>query len=305
MSALIFGAGILIHSSEKIAIKLGISLYIVSATLIAFGTSLPEMAASVFVSLEHHSELAVANVIGSTIFNVAFVLGIVFLLSKDIKLKKDIFKEEGIWIIIPVIFFILLSFDGVIDLFDGIIFLTIMVAFLYNIIKKDNLDEYAESEVDENDLKEFSWIKTILILIVGFIFVIKGADYTIQSSSNIAKSLGVSEWVIGIFLVAFGTSLPELLVGITASIQRKSSMLIGTIIGSNIANFSMVLGLSAIVNPLKFSLENTSYDIMLAIASIIIFLFITISKMYNKAAGIMLLSIIALSINHQIHNMNI
>jgi cation:H+ antiporter len=302
MGTLIYGAGLLINSSEKIAIKQNISLYIVSATLIAFGTSLPEMAASFFASLENHTSLAVANVIGSTIFNTSFVIGIVFLLSGSIVVKKDIFREDSFWIVIPVIFFVLLGYDGVIDAFDGIIFLTMMVAFIYHLVKSNNLEEFADSELDSNDLKDFSWIKTIFTLILGFVFVIGGAKYAIDSSVNIAHMFGIQEWIIGIFMVAFGTSLPELVVGITAAINKKADMLVGTIIGSNIANFSMVLGLSSLVNDLKFSIVDSTFDILLAILCVIVFLFITANKMYNKSAGIILLSMTAMLIYQNVKN---
>jgi len=296
MTVLIYGANLLISGSEKIALKQNISIYIISATLIAFGTSLPEIATSFFAALDGHTSIAVANVIGSTIFNTTFVLGIVFLLSSTINVKKDIFKEDSFWIIIPVVFFALLAFDGVIDIFDGIIFLTMMVAFIFYLTKSNSLEEFADNEITADELKEFSWAKTILTIFFGFILVIQGANFAIDSASSIAKSFGISDWIIGIFLVAFGTSLPELAVGIMAAINKKADMLIGTIIGSNIANFSMVLGLSAIANDLKFEIEKSYFDITLAILSVIVFLFITANKMYNKSAGIILLSMTAILI---------
>jgi cation:H+ antiporter len=169
-----------------------------------------------------------------------------------------------------------------------------MIAFVFHLVQNNNIEEFADSEVDDEDLKNFSWIKTILMVIFGFILVIQGASFAIDSATSIAKSFGISDWVVGIFLVAFGTSLPELVVGIIAVIRKKADMLIGTIIGSNIANFSMVLGLSALVTDLNFDIEKTSFDIALAISSVIIFLFITANKMYNKSAGLILLSMTAM-----------
>lgn len=294
MLALIYGANLLIESSEKIALKQKISTYIISATLIAFGTSLPEIATSFFASMSGNTSIAVANVIGSTIFNTAFVMGVVFLLAGSIVVKKDIFKEDSFWIIIPVIFFVLLAFDGVIDMVDGILFLSMMVAFVLYLVNSNNLEEFAELDENNNVLKDFSWAKTIFSILIGFILVIQGASFAIDSATNIAQSFGINEWIVGIFLVAFGTSLPELVVGIMAVVKKQTDMLVGTIIGSNIANFSMVLGLSSMVNDLTFDVQKTSFDIMLAILSVIAFLFITANKMYNRSAGIILLSMTAM-----------
>ena len=288
MAALVYGASLLTKYSEQVALKQGISTYIISATLIAIGTSLPEIAASIFASLDDKPSIAVANVIGSTVFNTAFVIGIVFLIAGSIHVKKDIFKEDAFWIVIPVIFFILLGFDEKIDFVDGLLFLTIMIAFLWHLISANQLDEFAESEVEEGDLDNFSWGKTIFFLVLGFAFVLNGANFAIDSASSIARDFGISEWVVGIFLVAFGTSLPELVVGIVAAVRKQADMLVGTIIGSNIANFSIVLGLSSLVNDLTFSLAESAFDITLSCLCVVAFLFVCANKMYNRAGGLIL-----------------
>ncbi|MBD3842228.1 MAG: calcium/sodium antiporter, partial [Campylobacterales bacterium] len=243
MSALIYGADFIIEQSEKIALHFGISPFMIGATLVAVGTSLPEMAASMSASYKGSGDIAVANVIGSTIFNISLVLGAVFLIAKSIKPERDLFAKDSSWSLFPILIFLLMGLDGQLSRFDGFLFLFVMGAYLVFLIQSDQVEQ-----VDDEEKEPFGWGKTLGLLLVGFVFVIGGADFAIQSAGNIARDFGISEWVIGLFLVAFGTSLPELVVSIKAALSNSADMAIGAIIGSNVANFTMVLGLSAMVN---------------------------------------------------------
>jgi len=298
MFALIYGADHIINQSEKIALHFEIPAFIIGATVIAVGTSLPEMAASITASYQGKTDMAVANVLGSVTFNISLVLGVIFLLAKNIHPARDIFRNDSVWIAIPPILFLLMAYDGQISRFDGAIFLFLMIAYLLFL---NNDRKRFEAEIDEDILKEkFNWLKTSFFLIVGFIFVIVGAKYTIYSASQIATDFGISEWVIALLLIAFGTSLPELIVSIMAVRKNNTDMAIGNIIGSNVANFSIVLGSSALVNPLHVELSKSGFDILCMLSSSIILIYISATKLYSKAAGIVLLSIIILMLNHSL-----
>ncbi len=298
MAALIYGADHIINQSEKIALHFEIPAFIIGATVIALGTSLPEMAASVTASYQGKSDMAVANVLGSVTFNISLVLGIIFLLAKKINPKRDIYRNDSVWIVIPPVLFILMAYDGIISRFDGLVFLFLMFAYL--LFLNNNRKSLLES-IDEDILKEkFAWGKTTFFLIIGFIFVIVGANYTIQSASQIAINFGISEWVIALLLIAFGTSLPELIVSIMAVRKNNTDMAIGNIIGSNVANFAVVLGSSALVNPLHVELSKSGFDILCMVSSSVILVYITATKLYSKPAGIVLLSIIVLMLNHSL-----
>ncbi len=298
MFALIYGADHIINQSEKIALHFEIPAFIIGATVIAVGTSLPEMAASITASYQGKTDMAVANVLGSVTFNISLVLGVIFLLAKNIHPARDIFKNDSVWIAIPPILFLLMAYDGVISRFDGVIFLFLMIAYLL-FLNSDR--KRFEAEIDEDILKEkFNWPKTSFFLIVGFVFVIVGAKYTIYSASQIAANFGISEWVIALLLIAFGTSLPELIVSIMAVRKNNTDMAIGNIIGSNVANFAIVLGSSALVNPLHVELSKSGFDILCMFSSSIILIYISATKLYSKAAGIVLLSIIILMLNHSL-----
>ena len=299
MSALIFGADFIIKESERIALHFKISHFVIGATLVAFGTSLPEMAASMMAAYAGKSDMAVANVVGSVTFNITLILGIVFFIAKKMHPKRDLFSIDSAWVVVPVIIFLLMTLDGEISRFDGILFLLMMVSYLTFLFT--SAKEELEGEIDEELVKEkFNWIKSIGFLAVGFVFVIGGANFVIESGTNIARTFGVSEWIIGLFLISLGTSLPELVVSLVAIKKGNADMSVGNIIGSNVANFSMVLGSASLLHPLVVSLQNNFYDIMIMAAASFTLLFIIANKIYNKAGAIFLLIILALFIQNAI-----
>ncbi len=297
MAALIKGADFIIKESERIALHFGISEFVIGATLIALGTSLPEMAASIVASYHHKSDLAVSNVIGSVILNIAMVLGIVFLIAKEIYPRRDIFSKDSAWALFPIFLFLLVAYDGTITRAEGFFFLFLMVGYLLFLANEPAI---VAGEVEEELLKEkFNWPPTLVMLLLGFVMVVYGADYAVESASNIARSLGVSEWIIGLFLVAFGTSLPELVVSVVAALNKKADMSIGNIIGSNVANFSMVLGSASLVHPLTVDFSAYGFDIATALVVSLMLVFITANRLYNKSAGIALMVTLAIfALNH-------
>ncbi|WP_419769510.1 MAG: calcium/sodium antiporter [Candidatus Marinarcus sp.] len=296
MGALIYGADFIIKESERIALHYNISHFVIGATLVALGTSLPEMAVSISASIKGSGDIAVANVIGSTIFNISLVLGVVFLLAKQIVPKRDIFAKDSAWALFPILIFILMGIDGTLGLVDGILFLCLMAGYLLFLINSNQVEE-----VDIELAKEpFAWTKTALLLIAGFVLTIGGADFAVQSASNIAREFGISEWIIGLFLVAFGTSLPELMISVKSAMNNNADLAIGNIIGSNVANFTMVLGLSSIVNPLNVNLSTNFFDVTAALIVSLMLVFITANKLYNKSAGIALMVVLALVIQNSL-----
>lgn len=299
MAALIYGADFIIKESERIALHFNISHFVIGATLVAFGTSLPEMAASMMASSAGKSDMAVANVVGSVIFNITLVLGVVFFISKSMHPKRELFSKDSAWVIVPLVIFFIMAQDGVIGRIDGILYLLLMVSYLIFLFTSSK--EELGGEIDDELGKEkFNWGKTVFLLTIGFILTIGGANFVIDSGTNIARVFGVSEWIIGIFLISLGTSLPELVVSLVAVKKGNAEMSIGNIIGSNVANFSMVLGAASLVNPLTVDLIATKFDMLIMIAASIALLFILANKLYNKAGAIFLLIILALFIQNSI-----
>jgi len=293
MAALIYGADFIIKESERIALHFNISHFVIGATLVAFGTSLPEMAASMMASAAGKSDMAVANVVGSVVFNITLVLGIVFFIAKEMMPKRNLFAQDSAWVVVPLVLFFVMIQDSIISRFEGFLYLLLMSAYLVFLFtsSKDDLTD----ELDEDLAKEkFAWGKTALMLGVGFALTIGGANFVVESGTNIARDFGVSEWLIGIFLISLGTSLPELVVSLVAVKKGNAEMSIGNIIGSNVANFSMVLGGASLIHPLNVDLAKTQFDMTILAAASLTLLFILANKLYNKAGGIFLLIILAL-----------
>ena len=301
MGVLIWGADLLINQSERIALKFKIPEFIIGATLIALGTSLPEMAASIAASLNDKAEIAIANVIGSNILNITLVLATVFLIAKSINPNRDFFAKDSTWALVPVLVFILMVIDGVIARFDAALLLLLMGAYLFFLLQ--DAKNIPEEDLEDLDISTFSWAKTIPLLIGGFLLVVIGAHFTIESAAAIAKSFNISEWIIGIILISLGTSLPELAVSISAAVKGKVDMAIGNIIGSNLANTTVVLGAAAFVKPMSFTPVNYIFDIATMIVATLLLVFITANKLYNKSAGISLIIILGLFLNNTIQNM--
>lgn len=302
LGVLIWGADLLITQSERIALKFNITEFIIGATLIALGTSLPEMAASVAASLSDKHDIAIANVIGSNILNITLVLASVFLIATNINPVRDFFAKDSTWALVPVLVFILMIIDGVISRFDALLLLLLMGAYLVFLLQ----DAKNIPKEDFEDLEiagAFSWIKSVPLLAVGLVLVIIGAHFTVESASEIANSFGISEWIIGIIMVSLGTSLPELVVSISAAVKGKVDMAIGNIIGSNMANTTVVLGAAALTNPMSINAPAYIFDIATMIVATLILVFITANKLYTKSAGISLIIILGLFLNNTLQNM--
>lgn len=254
------------------------------------------MAVSMSAAIKGNADIAVANVIGSTIFNISLVLGAVFLVAKKISPDRDLFAKDSAWSLFPILIFILMAIDGKLNAIDGILFLLLMAGYVIFLIGSNQVEQ-----IDEELAKEkFDWKKSIVLLLIGFVFVVVGADFAIDSASNIARTFGISEWAIGLFLIAFGTSLPELTISIKSALKNNADLAIGNIIGSNVANFTMVLGVSSIVSVLNVDLSKNFFDIAAAFIVSLMLVFITANKLYNKSAGIALLVVLALVIQNSL-----
>ena len=301
MGILIWGADLLINQSERIALKFKIPEFIIGATLIALGTSLPEMAASIAASMNGKSDIAIANVIGSNVLNITLVLATVFIISKKINPARDFFAKDSTWALVPVLVFILMILDGMISRFDAALLLLLMGAYLLFLLQ--DAKNIPEEDLEDLDESTFSWAKVIPFLFAGFILVIVGAHFTVESASEIARDFGISEWIIGIIMISLGTSLPELVVSISASMRGKVDMAIGNIIGSNMANTTVVLGAAAMVNPMAINASAYLFDIATMIVATLLLVFITANKLYNKSAGISLIIILGLFLNNTLQSM--
>ena len=235
-----YGSDWFIVGSSRVAKFFKISDFVIGATIVAVGTSLPEIVTSVYAAWINSPQISTGNAIGSCIAYDGLVLALSLIFSSIIIKESSVVKNTYTYVLFLIMAFIL-GFDGF-SWIDGIVLICLFALYLRYTIKN------GKEEFD--DVEETSYIKAALLLIIGLIGVILGSEMFVNGARNIALTLGVSEKVVGFTLVALGTSLPELAVSIAAARKRLGNMVLGNILGSNVANIGMALGLSAIVTPL-------------------------------------------------------
>ncbi len=237
LAILVIGAEILIRGSVSFGKKLNISLFAIGVVIVAAGTSLPELASSINAVLNNHSDLALGGVVGSNIANLILVMAATTIIVPITNITNNQINQA--WINIALgICLIIMSYFYFNYLF-GIISLIVLTLIMYFQIKKGSIP------VDDIDKDEYSIFISLILIIFGVIFLIYGSDLFVNSAINLAKKLQVSEAVIGLSLIAFGTSLPELVIGIMSALKRKVDFALGNILGSNIYNVLGVLGISS------------------------------------------------------------
>ena len=237
LAILVVGAEILIRGSVSFGKKLNISLFAIGVVIVAAGTTLPELASSINAVLNNHSDLALGAVVGSNIANLILVMAATTIIVPITNINKNQINQA--WINIALgICLIIMSYFYFNYLF-GIISLIALTLIMYFQIKKGSI------LVDTLDKDEYSIFFSLILIIFGVIFLIYGSDLFVNSAINLAKKLQVSEAVIGLSLIAFGTSLPELVIGIMSALKRKVDFALGNILGSNIYNVLGVLGISS------------------------------------------------------------
>ena len=237
LAILVFGAEILIRGSVSFGKKLNISLFAIGVVIVAAGTSLPELASSINAILNNHSDLALGAVVGSNIANLILVMAATTIIVPITNITNNQINQAWINIALGICLIIMSYFYF--NFLFGIISLVALTLIMYFQIKKGSI------LVDDIDKDEYSIFISLILIIFGIIFLIYGSDLFVNSAINLAKKLQVSEAVIGLSLIAFGTSLPELVIGIMSALKRKVDFALGNILGSNIYNVLGVLGISS------------------------------------------------------------
>lgn len=259
------GATWLTNGSAAIAQRLRISEYVIGMTIVAVGTSLPELTVSIASTFAGSADMAIGNIVGSNIFNILFVLGLCALFAPVVFTKSNIKVDIPICITVSVALLVMLL-NGNLSHFEGAALLLCYIAIIiFSIRSGKQSDEEIEPQ------KNFSWFKSVGMVAVGFLGLIYGADLTLNSAVDIARDLGVSERVIAITLLAGGTSLPELAASLVAIMRGHGAMALGNVVGSNIANILLILGSCATISPL-FMKGITMIDLMAMVAAVLLLL---------------------------------
>lgn len=283
---LIKGADYFVDGSSGIAKALKIPSVIIGLTIVAMGTSAPECAVSIAAAVKGNNAIAISNVVGSNIFNLVVVCGICAIIA-PMKIDISILKKEFPMSILAGILLWALCLDGKLGRVDGFLFLVIFIVFLVSMIISAKKARIEEENLEQ---KKISVPLSILYIAGGLIAIVWGGDLVVDSASEIAKRFGLSPTLIGLTIVAIGTSLPELVTSIVAARKGETGMALGNVVGSNLFNILLVLGLSAFISPIGVATE-TLYDlILLSGMSFIVFVFTWTQKKLSRAEGLIMTS---------------
>lgn len=271
---LIKGADFLVKGASSIAKKLHISEIIIGLTIVSIGTSMPELFVSTTSALDGYSDISIGNIIGSNICNLLFILGLSALI-RPVKFQKQTkWIENPISIIFTLFFLFICNTNKNITRFEGIILICLFILFLlYTILITKKNQQKVLIKLSDEKLKNISIIKNSLLMISGVIILKFGGELVVEHAKKIAISLNISEKVIGLTIVAIGTSLPELATSVTAAIRGDSDIAIGNIVGSNIFNILLIIGVSAFINPISYNITYNSQVIILFVGMIMMTVF--------------------------------
>ncbi len=296
--ALVKGADIFVDGSASLARKFHVPSLIIGLTIVALGTSAPELAVSTTAALKHSNEIAISNVVGSNTFNLLMVLGVCALFS-PVPVTSEILKRDYpfsliitglVWLLGGGLALFTASAGqdvGTISRLDGVILLVIFVAYMLFLIKnaKDNKVETEEKQ------EELTMLKCVLYIVVGIALIVAGGQAVVSSAKEIAYTFGMSETLVGLTIVAIGTSLPELVTSVVASRKHENGLAIGNVVGSNIFNLMFILGISASINPMAVNFELSINLIILIFITILCYVFLFTKREISRWEGIIMVLI--------------
>jgi len=288
---LFIGAEGLIRGSSNLAIKIGITPLVVGLTVVAFGTSTPELVVSLKAALLGNSSISLGNVVGSNIANIALILGVASLIRPLDVHAKVIMREIPIMIGISVLLLLLL-FDGELGFIDGLIFVVGLIVYLVVnvLIARKEKNPEIDTEFSEGLKSKLGIPVSIILMIAGLGLLILGADLFVQSAVAIAKIFNVSDAIIGLTIVAIGTSLPELITSIVAAYKNEADIAIGNVVGSNVFNILGILGITALIIPISsVGISYVDLGVML-VTAIILFPLSRSGFSISRVEGIFLLA---------------
>ncbi len=299
LGLLVIGANTLVRGASKLALSFGISPLVVGLTIVAFGTSAPEVAVSVGAVLDGKTDIAIGNVVGSNIFNVLFILGISALIA-PLVVNIQLIRQEVPIMLGASLLLLAFAFDGKLSMFDGGVLFALLVAYTAFLVLQSRRETQAANDEFAAEVKpaepgawDSHWAAQVGLIAVGLVALVLGSDYLVQASVSFAKAMGVSDLVIGLTIVAAGTSMPEVATSISAAIKGERDIAVGNVVGSSTFNILGCLGLSGLVSGdlgLAVAPSVLAFDIwvMLAVALACLPVFMTGREIARWEGGIFL-----------------
>lgn len=276
------GADWLTDGASSIARRFRVSSLVIGLTIVAFGTSMPEMVVSLFSAIQGKTSMAIGNVVGSNIFNTLAIMGVTAMICPVICTKQNLHVDIPLSVWVSGLLLLLSLFGGGLAWYDGVILLFGCVAFiLYSIyLAKRGRKDNAKDEETLGEKKMSQW-KAILMFIVGIASLVFGGNWMVDGASGIASLLGVSDAIIAVTIVAAGTSFPELMTSVVAARKGDTDMAMGNVVGSNIINILLILGVSSVIAPLPLG-EIGVYDLMIVLGSSMLLLLFCVWNSRNR-----------------------
>jgi len=281
---LIKGADLLVDGSSSIAKKLNVSAIVIGLTIVAFGTSMPELIVNIFASAGGNTDIAIGNILGSNIANILLILGVSAIVYPLVTKKNTVWKEIPLSLLAAIILGVMANdmlidgggFSGLTRI-DGIVLIAFFIIFLYYTFEISKIS----GEASETDIKQFSNLKSTFYIVCGLAGLALGGKWIVDGAVEIAELFNVSQSLISLTIVAVGTSLPELATSAIAAYKKQTDIAIGNVVGSNIFNIFWILGVSSIIRPLPFNINSATNILMTVFASLILFVIMFIGKKHT------------------------
>ncbi|MDB9775426.1 calcium/sodium antiporter [Vicingaceae bacterium] len=292
---LIFSGDFLVKGAVSIALKLRLSTLVIGMTIVSFGTSAPELLVSIKAALGGHPDISIGSVVGSNISNIALILGITALVF-PITVSKATLRIDWPMMMLSTLLFVVVVMDGELSAWEGILFIVFLISFIVWLIRNSRKGSAVPAAVDEvnEEEKNLPLWKGIGLVGLGVVGLVLGADLMLKGAVEIARYYDVSERIIGLTIVAFGTSLPELITSCVAAFRKEADISIGNLIGSNIFNILAILGITSIIHPISVSssIINSDNYILLGI-TFLVFPLMYFGKKLTRAKGLLLFFVYA------------
>jgi cation:H+ antiporter len=285
---LIKGADLLVLGASSIAHKLRISAIVIGLTIVAFGTSMPELIVNIFASMGGNTGIAIGNVLGSNIVNILLILGVSAMIYPLATQRNTVWKEIPLSLLAAILLGLMAN-DALIDggaysgltRIDGLVLIAFFIIFLYYTFGIARVS----GEASDSEIRELSYLRSTLYILGGLVGLTVGGKWIVDGAVQIAGYFQISESLIGLTIVAIGTSLPELATSTIAAYRKQTDIAIGNVVGSNIFNIFWILGLSSLIRPLPFNPDDNPDILMTILASAILFAVLFIGKKHRYSAG--------------------
>ena len=290
---LMWSADAFTDNGAKIARIFNISPLVIGLLVFGFGTSAPEMLVSGLAAYDGHPEMSIGNAFGSNIFNIGLVLGVTAIIL-PITVEKSVLKKEWLFLFLSTLIVGFLLLDGFLSFTDGLILLSLLLLFLINVFRESKKDSPIDTDILEINSQNQDKGRTWLFLIVSLIILVSSAKLVVWGGTSLALTFGVSDLIIGLTVVALGTSLPELAVSISSALKKQHQMVIGNIIGSNLFNTLGVLAIPGLILPFQIPAEVMSRDYFFMLMFTLLVVILSLRLKISRFGGFILL--IALTI---------